>query len=160
MTAFLKLNGTNGQSTDDAHKDQIEIHGFSIDCSQQANVMRSTQSQSVSSGNAMFSPLSFSTAVEKSTPLMFKYCAEGTKISDATIEVIGTYDGKKVVLIKIELKDCYIGHTSLSQGEAAEQGSVNISLGYGQIKLTYTPVSSTGPGGKIEFDRDLSKAAA
>ena len=82
--AFLKINGIEGESQDDKHKNQIEILSFSWGANQ-------TATGAASSGGARAaervnqSDFSIVKSLDKASPKLFLHCCNGKHIPDVTL---------------------------------------------------------------------------
>jgi type VI secretion system secreted protein Hcp len=85
--AFLRIDGIKGESTDDRHREWIEILSFSWGCSQQAGASQ-VGSGGRSSGRTDFADLAIVKPLDAATPLLFKACAKGEHIKEVVGETI------------------------------------------------------------------------
>src|SRR5262249_13545832 len=79
---FAKLGDIKGESTDDKHKDEIEVLSYSWGL---ANPARIGAGGGGGAGKATFQDLSFHHAIDKASPLLMKACATGLHLKEATI---------------------------------------------------------------------------
>lgn len=84
--AFLKIDGIPGESTDDKHKDWIEILSFAHGLEQPA------QSTASSAGGATaervnHAPYEITHFLDKASPKIYEACCTGKHIKDVTIEL-------------------------------------------------------------------------
>lgn len=136
--AFLKISTIPGESTDDKHKDWIEILSFSHGVSQ-------LSSGSVSSGGARSSQRSdhqdFSVvkALDKASPKLFYACCNGEHIPEITVELCRA-TGEKQKYMSYKLFDVIV--SSARPGGSAQGGEAlpleEVSFNYGKIELVYT----------------------
>ena len=82
---FLKLDGIKGESTDDKHKDEIEIISFSWGAASNASI--GSASTGGGSGKAVFSDFTFQKRVDMSSPKLALLSARGEHIATATISI-------------------------------------------------------------------------
>src|SRR5436190_7693794 len=81
---LLEIDGIKGESSDQKHKDTIEIESFSWGVSQTG---AHSSGGGGGAGKASFQDLHFTTRVSKASPLLFKRCATGQHIQKATLFV-------------------------------------------------------------------------
>jgi type VI secretion system secreted protein Hcp len=133
---FLKLDGIDGESTDDRHKGQIEILSFSW------TVVRPSAAGSPT-GTVTFFDAQFGMHASKATPKLFLACATGQHIPSATF-VIHRPDGDTNVYYRVEMKDIMV--TSYQTGGSAHGDVVptdQISVNFAQIKFEHIGADGT-----------------
>jgi type VI secretion system secreted protein Hcp len=88
---FLKIEGVDGESTDDKHKDEIEVESFSWGVSQ-------TGSRSAGggggAGKVQLLDFNFTKAVSKASPKLLLACASGQHIKQAVFVGRAAGDGR------------------------------------------------------------------
>jgi type VI secretion system secreted protein Hcp len=84
--AFLKIDGIEGESTDDKHKGEIEVLSFSWGVSQQTSGSASSAG-SLTSQRADFHDFAVVKAIDKASPLLMLQCADGTHIKSVRLEL-------------------------------------------------------------------------
>jgi len=147
---FCKIEGIDGESTDDKHGDWIEIQGYSHGVSQPVSGASRTGGRT--GGRAEFGEFSVQKSLDKATPDINLYCCNGKHISKVEIEFcLATKD--KHTFMKYELKDVIV--SSVSSGGSSNSGEIRpdeqVSFAYGEIKWEYTPVNQKGePGAAVD----------
>lgn len=155
--AFLKIDSIKGESTDDKHKEWIEVLSFNLGISQPS-------SGSASSGGgrtaqrANFNPFSFVKTVDKATPKLALFCANGEHIKEITLELCRA-SGDKQKYLEIKLSDSVVSsynHSGSSKG-GEPLPIEEVSFSYGKIDFTYTETDhATGkPKGDVKTNWDL-----
>src|SRR6185295_9713929 len=81
---FAKIGDIKGESTDDKHKDEIDVLSFSWGVTQTGTLAHGSGG---GEGKAQFNDFNFTTNVSKASPALFLACASGTHIKEATIAV-------------------------------------------------------------------------
>ncbi len=155
--AFLKIDGVPGESTDDKHKNWIEILSFSHGVSQPAT-------GSVSSGGARsaeradFQDFSIVKTLDKASPKLMLYCANGTHVPKVTLELCRA-TGDKQKYMEYVMSDVIV--RGIRPGGAAQGGEPlpleEVSFAYGKIEYNYTETDhATGkPKGDVKAHWDL-----
>jgi len=143
---FLKIEGIKGESTDDKHKDQIEILNFSTGVSQPVSGASKTGGRT--GGRADFQDFTVTKTVDTSTPDLMLHCANGKHIPKIEFEsCLATED--KHTFLKYEFTDVIVA--SVSPSGSAQSGEnkplETVSFAYGKMKIEYTPISSDGKAG-------------
>jgi len=82
---FLKLDGIKGESTDDKHKDEIEISSFSWGASSHSSIGSASTGGGV--GKASFSDFTFTKKVDMSSPKLALLAGRGDHIATATLSI-------------------------------------------------------------------------
>ena len=151
---FLKLDGIQGESQDDKHKNEIQVLSWSWGAS---NVSSVSGTGGSGAGKVDMSDVSMMLNFDKSTPKFFKSVCAGSHISTGTLSAIkaGT-DGKPY--LKVDFKEIFI--TGLQMSAAGEVPAVSLSFSYDEIKIDYSAqdekgnVASTGP---VSFNTKANK---
>lgn len=142
---FLKLDGVQGESTADGHKDEIQILSFSWGASNVSSVAGTGGS---GAGKVDLSDLNVMIFFDKSTPKFFKSVVMGQHIKTGTLTATKSGAGNKPYL-KVDLKELFV--TSLQISASSEIPSVSVSFTYNEIKMDYSVqdeqgnLKSTGP---------------
>lgn len=151
---FLKLDGIQGESQDDKHKNEIQVLSWSWGAS---NVSSVSGTGGSGAGKVDMSDVSMMLNFDKSTPKFFKSICAGSHISTGTLSAIkaGT-DGKPY--LKVDFKEIFV--TGLQMSAAGEVPAVSLSFSYDEIKIDYSAqdekgnVASTGP---VTFNTKANK---
>jgi type VI secretion system secreted protein Hcp len=142
---FLKLDGIQGESADEAHKNEIQITSFSWGATQTSSVAGTGGS---GAGKADLSDFSIMTYFDKATPKFFKSIITGTHIATGTVSAIKSGGNGKPYL-KLDFKELFVSSMQISA--SGEIPSVSLSFTYNEIKIDYSvqdekgTLTSTGP---------------
>jgi type VI secretion system secreted protein Hcp len=155
--AFIKIDGIPGESTDDKHKDWIEILSFSHGVSQ-------PRSGSVSSGGSRssqrtdHSDFSVIHALDKASPKLNLFCSNGDHIKEITVELCRA-GGDKQKYMEWKLEDVIVTSVRPGGSSSGEESLPleEISFAYGKITWTYTETDhKTGKAkGNVSANWDL-----
>jgi type VI secretion system secreted protein Hcp len=153
---FLKIEGIDGESTDEKHEKWIEILSYNHGVSQPVSGVSATGGRT--GGRADFQNLSVVKTIDNATCDLNIKCAKGEHIPKIELELC-LATGEKHTFMKYTLEDCIV--TSVAPGGSAG-GEVkpmeNVSFAYGKIKWEYTPIDHTGkPGSATDRTWDLEK---
>jgi type VI secretion system secreted protein Hcp len=98
---FMKIDAIHGESTDDKHRDWIEVLSFSWGA------------EALSGGsNVAAQDFNFVLKVDKSSPLLFKYFSTAAKIDSAIIAVRKAGKGQQEVFMEYKLTSVIISSFS------------------------------------------------
>lgn len=142
---FLKLDGIQGESQDEKHKNEIQILSWSWGAS---NVSSVSGTGGSGAGKVDMSDVSMMLNFDKSTPKFFKSVAAGTHISTGTLSAVKAGGNGKPYL-KVDFKEIFV--TGLQMSAAGEVPAVSLSFTYDEIKMDYSAqdekgnLASTGP---------------
>ncbi len=156
--AFVKIDGIPGESTDDKHKDWMEVLTFNWGANQPASATASS-SGGATSERANFDNFEVTKSIDKASPKLALACADGTHIKQITVELCRA--GKdKVKYMEYKLSNCII--SSITNGGGGEgEPAEHLSFNYGKIEWTYTQQKrSDGSGGgnvAAGWDREGNK---
>jgi len=153
---FLKIEGIDGESTDDAHDKWIEVLSYSLGVSQPVSGVSATGGRT--GGRADFEDLRITKTIDNSTPDLNIKCASGEHVPKIELELC-LATGDKHTFMKYTLEDCIV--TSISPGGSTggeTKPLENVSFAYGKIKWEYTPIDHTGaPGSATDRTWNLEK---
>jgi type VI secretion system secreted protein Hcp len=135
---FLKIETIPGESTDDKHKDWIEVLSFSTGISQGSAGSRSTAGAR-SSGRADFADFTVVHSLDKASPKLALACAKGEHIKTVTM-TLNRAGGNKEQYMEYKLEDVLVSSVnsngSMQSGDTLPQEE--ISFNYGKMTWTYT----------------------
>ena len=158
---FMKISDLPGESTDKKHPKWVEVESFShsvdLETSDIDNIDGSILS--LSTGRAVHGEFVVEKSIDRTSPKLASYCANGNEIRSVTIEMCHAVDQKKT-FGKIELEDVVVSkyEISHSRGGSSKPGEV-ISFAYTKITWTYYEESNTlgVPMGEVSEMYDRSE---
>jgi len=153
---FLKLDGIQGESQDEKHKNEIQLLSFSWGASNTSSVAGTGGS---GAGKVDLSDFSAMLFFDKSTPKFFKSICAGTHIPTGTLSAIKAgADGKPY--LKIDFKEMFV--TGLQVSASSEIPSVSLSFSYNEIKIDYSVQDEKGnlaSIGPVSWNTKTNKAS-
>jgi type VI secretion system secreted protein Hcp len=146
--AFLKVDGVPGESTDDKHKDWIEVLSFSFGATQPASGSASTAG-GASAERVNIQDFSIVKALDKASPKLFEACCKGQHIKEVTVELCRA-GGDKVKYMEYKMEEVIV--SSVSPGGSSHGSETlpqeQVSFNFGKFKLIYTQQKrADGSGG-------------
>jgi len=149
---FLKIDGIEGESQDDKHKNEIQIESFSWGAS---NMGTFSHGGGGGAGKAQMQDFSFVMLVNKASPKLMLACANGEHIKKAILTCRKAGKEQQEYL-KYTFTDLLISayNTSGSGGEVIPVDQ--ISLNYGKIEYEYREQDGKGGlKGAVKASYDL-----
>jgi len=151
---FLKLDGIDGESVDEKHKNEISVLSFSWGGSQTTSVAGSGGS---GAGKVNLSDFSIMKHYDKASPKVFKAMCAGTHIKTGTLTAVKAGgDGKP--FMKIDFKELFV--TSHQVSASSEVPTESVSFSYNEIKVEYSTQNEQGiltTTGAVTFDLKANK---
>jgi type VI secretion system secreted protein Hcp len=153
---FLKINGIDGESTDDKHMGWIEVLSYSWGVSQSESRASISATGGAAGGRADFQDLSIVKALDKSSPKLYLACAKGDHLQDVTLELCRAA-GNKEKYMEFKLTNVIVSSASLGGGGGGEP-TESITFNFGKIEATYTQIARDGQTkGHVPMNWDLAK---
>ena len=149
---FLKVDGIAGESTDAAHKGEIDVESWSWGVTHSGSPGHGGGG---GAGKASFQDFYFVSRISAASPPLLSACATGTHIKEATLSgARGAGKNKSADFLKYKLSDVTV--TSVQQAGDDVRSTDQFSLNYSKVEVSYTPMSSKGATGKpLKFGYDL-----
>ncbi len=153
--AFLKIDGIPGESTDDKHKDWIEITSYAFGVSQAHGGGGRSDAGAAFGGRADFNDLSIAKKLDKASPKLFLSCIKGDNIPSVVMELCRA-TGDKSKYLEVKLSDVHVASVQPSgvpQGSDAVPGE-SVNFNYGKIEYTYfaTDHKTGKPSGQVAMN--------
>jgi type VI secretion system secreted protein Hcp len=144
---FLKIDGISGESTDDKHKDWIEVLSFNCGVSQMAS----------GSARADFQDFSIVKTLDSASPNLALACAEGKHIKEVKLEMCRS-GGDKLKYMEYKMANCIISSVSVGGGGGGE-ATESVTFNYGKIEWNYIKQKRAdgSGGGNVATGWDLEK---
>ena len=136
---FLKVGDIKGPSTDDRHRDEIEVLSWSWGVTQPA----SAGSGGGKSGRARFSDFTFSHHIDKASPSLMSACATGQRLAEAILTLRKAGKGQQEFLV-VKMTDVIVTSV-LPSASTADDGLVEqVGLRFAKVDLEYRPQKADG----------------
>jgi type VI secretion system secreted protein Hcp len=159
--SFLKVKTVPGESTDDKHKDWIEILSFSHGISQ-PNAGSRSSGGAASAERANHQDFSIVKTLDKASPKLMLACCNGEHIAEVILELCRA-TGDKQKYMEYKMTDVIV--SSVRPGGSSKGGEnlplEEVTFNYGKIEWTYTATDhKTGKGAgdvKAHWDATANK---
>ena len=151
---FLKIEGIEGESTDDRHKGEIEISSFSWGATQMGS---HSGGGGMGAGKVSMNDFHFTKRIDKASPLLMRSTATGQHFPKATL-IVRKSGGDQMEYIKYTLTDVLVSSYG-AQGDAGGTPADSFSLNFAKIEYSYTPQGADGKAAQpVVATWDLKKA--
>jgi len=151
---FLQIDGIKGESTDDKHKDWIEVLSFNSGLSQMASGAAST-SGGATTARVDFQDFSIVKELDSASPNLALYCAEGRHIKEVKVELCRS-GGDKLKYMEYKMTNCIISSVSVGGGGGGLP-TESVTFNFGKIEWNYIKQKRAGGagGGNVAAGWDL-----
>jgi type VI secretion system secreted protein Hcp len=148
---FLKIDGIEGESRDDKHKDEIEIESFSWGETQTGSF---AVGGGGGAGKVSVQDFRFTMLVNKASPALFLACAQGDHIKNAIL-TCRKAGQKPVEFMKVTMTVVFVSSFQIG-GTAGVVPTDQISLNFEKIEVEYKEQDATGKlAGSVKKSFDL-----
>ena len=130
---FLRIDGIAGESTDEAHKEWIDVLSFSH------SISPPVEGGCRASGRTDVRSFSVTKAVDKASKDLQTYCANGEHIPKVEVEFCQD-TGDEHCFLKFIMKDVIVTSVSPSGSADGDRPTEEVSFAYERIEREYTPI--------------------
>jgi type VI secretion system secreted protein Hcp len=135
---FLKIDGIEGESTDDKHKAEIEILSLSWGAS---NTGSAATGAGRGAGKVAMQDLHFRAVMSKASPMLFLKCVQSEHIKEAVL-VARKAGRDQHEYLKVTLTDVLV--SSYQTGGSGDVPIDSFSLNFAKIEFEYKPQNPDG----------------
>jgi type VI secretion system secreted protein Hcp len=155
---YLKLDGLDGESMDDDHKDWIEVESFSWGVDNPASFAIGQGGQAT---QAHIAAVSVQKRCDKSSVAMFKACTTGKHIPKGTISCMKLDGDSRVEYLKIDLTDMMVSSFQWSGSGGEHLIHEHVSFVFAEFKEAYKLQQDQGSaGGNTDFGFNIQTSKA
>lgn len=150
---FLKIDGINGESLDDKHKDEIEVLNWNWEVRQESSMHSGSGG---GAGKATVEDLTFEHGIDRASPNLMKYALSGKHIDQAVL-VMRKAGGNPLEYLKLTMSDVLVTRVKPSGSKnAAEKSLETVSLSFAKVKQEYVVQNAQGgSGGAVTAGFDI-----
>jgi type VI secretion system secreted protein Hcp len=155
---YLKLDGLDGESMDDDHKDWIEVSSFNWGVANQASFSVGQGGQAT---QATISELSIMKHLDKASVALFKASTTGKHIAKGTLSCMKLDGDSRVEYMKVDFTDLMVTNVNWSGSGMDTAVGESVSLVFAEFKQAYKLQQDKGSGGgttDFGFNVQTSKA--
>jgi type VI secretion system secreted protein Hcp len=139
---FLTLDGIKGESTDDKHKEAIDVVAWSWGLANSGTFHSGTGG---GAGKANFQDISVTKYVDKSTADLMYSCASGKHLSKGTL-IVRKAGEKPLEYLIYTLEEILVSSVSTGSSEGQERATENVTLNFSKVKMEYKIQDKSGGG--------------
>ena len=137
---FLKLDGIQGESQDDVHRDEIDVLAWSLGLSQSGSFHVGGGG---GAGKAAVQDISFTKYIDKSSPELRLRVAQGNHINNAKL-VVRKPGRKPCEYFVVDLDKVMVTSVSAGGSGGEDRLTENVTLNFAKIRWTYTEQDLNG----------------
>lgn len=144
MAGFAKFDGIDGESTEAQHEAWVGFLSLDWGVARQG----AATGQSRRRGSVVVDDLVLVCEYEKAMPKLLEHCLQGRVLPKVEIELTSAFGGAHATYLRYELSNVMVSSYRVSASGDGDAGppTVSLSLGFEQIKVTY---SEYGPAGNV-----------
>lgn len=139
---FLKVEGADGESQDEAHADEIDLLAYSFGAT---NAGTAHLGGGAGAGKVNVQDVSITKYVDKASPNLLLFCANGKHIPECIL-VVRKAGESPLDYLKLTMKDCLITSVLTSAAQGQERLTENVSINFAEFSYEYTPQKPDGSG--------------
>jgi type VI secretion system secreted protein Hcp len=146
--AFLKIDGIPGESTDDKHKDWIEILSYDLGMDQPSSATDSSAGGGTTE-RVNIHDFAVVKHLDKASAKLYENCCNGKHIANVTLELCRA-GGDKLKYLEVKMENVVISKANSNGASQASDGfpTENVSFNFAKVKWTYTQQKrADGSGG-------------
>lgn len=139
--AFLKIEGIDGECTDEAHKKWIEILSYSHGLSQPVSAASSSGGRT--GGRVSMSDFAVMKVMDSSSPNLALACCDGRHLTKVTVELCEA-TGSKHKYMEYIMENVIISSLQPSGSSGGDKPLESMTFNFGKISWTYYPAGNDG----------------
>jgi type VI secretion system secreted protein Hcp len=149
---FLKIEGLDGESQDDKHKNEIHILSFHMGA---ANSGSGQINKGSGTGKVMVHDMQLTKYTDSSSPGLFIACCNGKHFDKATLTTRKAGENPHEYLI-YTMEEVFVSSFNAASG-GGDHAKENFSLNFSKIEMAYVPQNKDGTAGaKIVKKHDIA----
>ena len=151
---FLKIEGVEGESTDEVHAGEIEISSFNWGGSNPAAIGSHTTGSG--GGKVSLSNFSVMKRTDKASAALFQKMCRGDHFPTATV-TLRKSGGDKVEFLVYNFEEVFVDSMNWSGSQGGDDSPMeSVSFSFGKIEAKYKLQEATGgEGAEVVYSHDL-----
>lgn len=147
---YIKFEGVDGEAEDKDHKGWSDILSFCQGQSLPTGATGPTRRR----GDVLMEDIVVVKELDKASPKLAEAVCRGKVFPRVEIHVTAAYtDAGRVTYYAYDLKNVLISSYRISGGQSEDVPMEEISLGFEEMKVTYTEIDETGASkGNVEYE--------
>lgn len=145
---FLKIEGIEGEATHEAHKGEIEVLSWSWGATNSSSAVGA----GTGAGRARFQDLTIVKSLDKASPKLMLYCAQGRHIPSATLTVRRGGD----TFMRLEMTNVLISSFEMTGDRASGVPTSEVRLRFSRVVITHFVQNSDGTTSELKAGYDLA----
>nr|WP_321455755.1 type VI secretion system tube protein Hcp [uncultured Cohaesibacter sp.] len=142
---FLKVDGIDGSSMDDKHKNEIDVLSWGWGATQSGTTH---MGPGAGSGKVSVSDMTFTKYVDKATHNLIKCCMSGKHIANAKLVVRKAGGDTPVEFLKIEMKEIIVSsYNTGGASDGLDRVEEHVTFNFREVKVEYTEQTADGAAG-------------
>jgi type VI secretion system secreted protein Hcp len=137
---FFKLDGIDGESTDEAHVKWIPVESFSWGVSNPVTISSATGG--AGAGKAIPSDFSLVIPVSSASPQIFLKLVSGLQLNNATLSACKAGGRRSSEFLKYQMSTVFV--SSLTTEGSGDVPMEQVSLRFIKVEVAYTPQKAGG----------------
>ena len=154
---FLKVEGIDGESRDEAHKSEIDIFSYDFGVLNSGSVRNGDGSGGL--GKAALRDLKITKKVDNASPGLFAACCTNRHFSKVILTVRKAGENPLEYLV-VTLYDAFVSDFSSSGDSGGDIGVETVAFSFSKVEKKYTPQTEKGAKGAVNtktFDIKLNR---
>ena len=144
--AFLKLDGVMGESQKDNHQGEIDILSFTWGANNGSSVGTGT---GVSVGKVQVNDFSVMKMTDKSSPVLFQKCCDGSVIPTCTVTLQRQVLGVATPYLVYNFGNVYVTSINWSSTSGGDATAESMTFCFEVGTVDYTPLNDDGVPGHV-----------
>jgi type VI secretion system secreted protein Hcp len=142
---WLKIPGIEGEATDDGHKKEIDLQGWSWGMTHPVEM----RGGGLSGGETSVANLTVIKAIDKASPNIMKFCL-AAKAMDEVLLTMRKRGENPIEFVKIKMKQAVVAGVNNNASSNGGGTSESVSFAFEAVEFEYTPQKPDGqPEGAV-----------
>jgi type VI secretion system secreted protein Hcp len=151
---YLKIDGVEGESTEEKHKGEIVVNSFSWG---ETQISTAAEGKGSGAGKVERADFQFTKRMDKSSPVLFMACANGKHFPKAVLTARKAGEGQQDYL-KMTMQEVFITSFSTIGSEGDPVPHESIGMSFKKLEISYKEQTGTGTlGAEVKQTYDFTE---